>query len=99
MGSGSAATETAALQSMHQSSPPIENIPRDAYDPHHAQGSRKGFNWNAVKNRGCPRNCDRRANVHGSTEASSLGKEDAEAMTREPGDLPSAVVLLAAGVR
>ena len=29
----------------------------------------KGIEWNAVKDRGCPRNCNRRASVQSATEA------------------------------
>lgn len=55
-------------------------------------------NGNAVSCRGCPRNCNRLANVRTSTEARALGRTT-RARTREPGDLPCAVVLLVAGVR
>ena len=48
-------------------------LPRlDRVTSRHAQGSLEGFNRNAVRNRGCPRNCNRRANVHRSTEATRL---------------------------
>jgi hypothetical protein len=58
-------------------------------------GSLRGSKGNAVRGsprgRGCPRNCKRRALHHHVT--GSLTREDgARAATREPGDLPSAVV-------
>ncbi len=58
-------------------------------------GSPRGSKGNAVRgsprSRGCPRNCKRRALHHHVTGSAS--REDGErAATREPGDLPSAVV-------
>jgi hypothetical protein len=62
-----------------------------------ARGSRKG-SGNAVRYRGCPRNCDRRAVVRKATEAKVLGRRT-RAKTRKPGNLTRAVVLFPAGVR
>ncbi len=58
----------------------------------------RDLNWNAVKYRGCPRNCNRRANVHDPLKLPALGRGTG-ATTREPGHPPRAVVLLPAGVR
>jgi hypothetical protein len=52
-----------------------------------------------VKDRGCPRNCNRRAMRHPATGVERFWEGGRKAKTREPGDLPRVVVLFLAGVR
>ena len=75
---------------------PIDPVQTSIQDLN-AQGSRKGLKGNVVQNRGCPRNCNRRAIVQ-MPLGPPLGRRT-KAKSLKPGDLPRVVVLFPAGVR